>query len=152
LDSSYCNDYLKKEFHNEKLSKGVHRSYMLEDHDQLLRVIHRYFTCDGRFNKVYMYHIILFIHFTGKKYIDLPYYLCRILGKMDDKVQDKSKQVDPSLFHFSLIKLLVLEEINKKNREWSDFFLHQDFVKKPLVPHHPREALLPQVLKHLLVV
>jgi hypothetical protein len=39
LDSSYCNDYFKSEFQNENLSKGVPRSYMLEHHDQLLRVI-----------------------------------------------------------------------------------------------------------------
>jgi len=39
LDSSYCNDYFKSEFQNKKLSKGVPRSYMLEHHDQLLRVI-----------------------------------------------------------------------------------------------------------------
>jgi hypothetical protein len=62
------------------------------------------------------------MHFTGKKSLNIPYYLCIILGKMVDKVQEKSNQVEPSLFHFSLIKLLVLEEIKKKKREWSYFF------------------------------
>jgi hypothetical protein len=100
---------------------------MLEHHDQLLRVIQRYFTCEGRFNKVYMYHIRLLMHFTGKKALNLPYYLCRILGKMVDKVQAKSKQVEPSLFHFSLIKLLVLEELKKTNREWSYFLSTSGF-------------------------
>jgi hypothetical protein len=39
MDSSYFNDYFKSEFQNTNLSKGVPRSYMLEHHDQLLRVI-----------------------------------------------------------------------------------------------------------------
>jgi hypothetical protein len=41
---------------------------------------------------------------------------------MVDKVQTKSKQVESSLFHFSLIKLLVLKELRKRKREWT-FFL-----------------------------
>jgi hypothetical protein len=95
---------------------------MLEHHDQLLRVIQRYFTCEGKFNKVYLYDIRLLMHFTGKKALNLPYYLCRSLGKMADKVQAKSKQVEPNQFHFSLIKLLVLKELKKTNRECSSFF------------------------------
>jgi hypothetical protein len=69
-----------------------------------------------------MYHIIFLMQFTGKKSLNLPYYLSRSPGKMDDKVQAKSNQVEPSLFHFSLIKLLVLKELKKEKREWI-FFL-----------------------------
>lgn len=90
LDASYC---------NKNLSKGVPRSYMLEHHDKLLRVIPRYFTCEEHFNKVYMYHIRLLMHFTGKKTLNLPYCLSRSLGKTVDKVQAKSNQVEPCLFH-----------------------------------------------------
>jgi hypothetical protein len=123
LDSSYCNAYFKSKFQKENLSKGVPQIYMLEHHDQLLRVIQRYFTCEGQFNKVYMYQYIrVLMHFTCKKNLNIPYYLCRRLGKMTDKVQAKYKQVEPNLFHFSLIKLLVLEELKKKNKEWSDFW------------------------------
>jgi hypothetical protein len=74
-----------------------------------------------------MYHIMLLMHFTGKKAPNLSYYLSRNLGKMADKVQDKSNQVKPSLFHFSLIKLLVLEEIKKTKREWNSFLVSSRF-------------------------
>jgi len=74
-----------------------------------------------------MYHIKLLMHFTGKKALNLPYYLCRSLRKIVDKVQAKSKQVEPSLFHFSLIKLLVLEEVKKTYREWSYFLSTSGF-------------------------
>jgi hypothetical protein len=132
LDSSYCNDYFKPEYQNENLSKGVPRNHMLEHHDKLLRVIQRYFTCEGHFNMVYLYHIRLLMHFTGKKYLNIPYYLCRSLGKMVDKVQAKSKQVEPSLFHFSLIKLLVLEELKKTNGEWSSFLSTSGFCAETI--------------------
>jgi hypothetical protein len=46
---------------------------------------------------------------------------------MVDKVQAKSNQVEPSLFHFSLIKLLVLEELKKEKREWNYFLFASGF-------------------------
>jgi hypothetical protein len=46
---------------------------------------------------------------------------------MADKVQAKSNQVDPSLFHFSIIKLLVLEELKKSKREWNSFLAASRF-------------------------
>jgi len=115
LDSTYCNDYFKPEHQNEKLSAGVPRKYMLDHFDKLLRVIQRFFTCEGRFNMVYQYHLILLMHFTSKQALNLPFYLYRSLGEMSDKVQARSKRVEHSLFHSCLIKLLVLEERKKTN-------------------------------------
>jgi hypothetical protein len=40
---------------------------------------------------------------------------------MDNKVQAKSKQVDTSVFHSGLIKILVMEELRKKNKDWETF-------------------------------
>jgi len=40
---------------------------------------------------------------------------------MVDKVQAKYNQVEPILFHFNLIKLLVLAELKKAKREWNYF-------------------------------
>jgi hypothetical protein len=41
---------------------------------------------------------------------------------MLDMVQDKYKKVDTSVFHSGLIKMLVLEELNKTNTNL-EFFL-----------------------------
>jgi hypothetical protein len=38
-----------------------------------------------------------------------PLYLFRIIKKMVDGVQAKSKEVDTSVFHSGLIKILVME-------------------------------------------
>jgi hypothetical protein len=57
------------------------------------------------------------MHFTGKKTLNLPYYLFRSLGRMADIVQLRKEQGDVSLLNFSLIKLLILEELRKENRD-----------------------------------
>jgi hypothetical protein len=66
---------------------------------------------------IYQYHIRLLLHFTGKYLMNLPFYLFRSIGKMVDRVQAKSKAVDTSVFHSGLIKILVMEELKKRNME-----------------------------------
>lgn len=45
------------------------------------------------------------------------------LGKMEDKAQAKPDASDTSVFHHDLIKLLVIEELNRLNRGWLAFIL-----------------------------
>jgi hypothetical protein len=100
---------------------------MLEYSDKMLRVIHRYFTCEGRFNMVYQYHIRLLMHFTRKQFLNIPFYLLRSLGKMSDKVQSKTKMVENSVFHSKLIKMLVLEELKMIYGDWDTFLTASGF-------------------------
>ena len=97
------------------------RYFLLESHSDLLRVIQRFFTCEGIFNRVYQYHIRILMPFTGKKPLTLPYYLFKSLGRMDDIIQLRKEQGDAILFHLSLIKLLVLEQFRKRNQDWESF-------------------------------
>jgi hypothetical protein len=121
LNCSFSKEFLKLEYQEDNLSKGVPRSHMLECFDKMMRVIQRNFTCEGRFNMVYQYHIRLLLHFTGKKSTNLPFYLFRSNDNMSDRVQAKSKQVDTSVFHSGLINMLVMEELRKKNNDWETF-------------------------------
>jgi hypothetical protein len=121
LDLACYHEFLKPEFRDTDFGATIPRELLLENHSNLLRVIQRFFTCEGRFTRVYQYHIRLLMHFTGRKPLNLPYYLFRSLGKMDDRVQVRKDQGEPSLFHFSLIKLLVLEELRKRNQDWEAF-------------------------------
>ena len=89
----------------------------------ITKIIQRYFTCEGRFNMVYQYHIKLLIHFTRKEPLNLLFYPLRILGNMSDKVQSKYKQLDTSNFHFGLIKMLMLEELKNTNSDWDAFLV-----------------------------
>lgn len=102
LDLAHFKYFLKSQY-QEGHQSITPRSYLLDHHSKLLKVIQRYFTCEGRFNKVYQYHIRLLIHFTSTKPLNLPYYLFTSLKKIVDNVQEKGSQIEPSLFHFSLI-------------------------------------------------
>jgi len=41
--------------------------------------------------------------------------LLRSMGKMYDRVQSKSKALETCFFHVGLIRMLVLEELRKRN-------------------------------------
>jgi hypothetical protein len=127
LNASFSKQFFKQECQGDNLSKGVPRSHMLQGFDKMLKVIQIYFTYEGIFNMVYQYHIRLLLHFIGKEAMNLPFYLFRIIGNMVDRVQAKSKQVDTSVFHSGLIKMLVMEELRKTNTHWEKFLTSSQF-------------------------
>jgi hypothetical protein len=127
LNAAYAKDFLKPEHQAGNLSKGVPRNHLIEQFDKILRIIQRYFTCEGRFNTLYQYHIRLLLHFTGKIEMNIPYYLLRSIGKMSDRIQSKSKAVDTSIFHSGLIRMLVSEELGKKDISWEHFVIASHF-------------------------
>jgi hypothetical protein len=53
LNVSFSKDFLKPDYHTDNLSKGVPRSHLVEYFDKMLKIIQRYFTCEGRFNMLY---------------------------------------------------------------------------------------------------
>jgi hypothetical protein len=55
--------------------------------------------------------------------MNIPFYLLRSIGKMSDRVQSKSKAVDTSIFHSGLIRMLVSEELRKRNISWEQFIV-----------------------------
>ena len=111
-----CDEFMKAEYVGNDIAVGIPRKYLKEDYFKLLVIIHKYFTCKGRFHMVYQYHFKLLLHFTGKQAIDLPFYLFRSLNKMVDNVQARPKNSDTSVFHHGIIKPLLLEELGKINR------------------------------------
>jgi hypothetical protein len=66
LNGAYAKYFLKPEHQNSDFSKGVPRNQLIEQFDRILKIIQRYFTCEGRFNTLYQYHIRLMLHFTSK--------------------------------------------------------------------------------------
>jgi hypothetical protein len=121
LNATFSKYFLKPNYDKDNLSKGVPRSHLVEGFDKMLKIIQRYFTCEGRFYMIYQYHIRLLLHFTGKDLMNIHFYLFRSMGKMDDRVQDKSKAVDTSVFHSGLIRMLVMEDLKKRNLSWEYF-------------------------------
>ena len=52
LNASFSKEFLKLEYQEDNLSKGVPRNHMLEGFDKMLKVIQRYFTCEEIFDMV----------------------------------------------------------------------------------------------------
>ena len=127
LEMAPCQEFLKPKFIASDFTKSVPRSYVKDSYANLLTCIQRYFTCEGRYHKVYPYHFKLLLHFTGKISLDLPFYLFRSLGKMCDKVQLKKEACETSLFHHGLVKLIVLHELQRVDRDWSTFMFMSGF-------------------------
>jgi hypothetical protein len=71
------------------------------------------------------------MHFTGKNPLNLPFFLCRSLGKMANNVQAKADQPGNNLFHFSLIKMLVVEELRNLNKDWNSFLISANIPRDP---------------------
>ena len=101
---------------------------------------------------VYSYHLRLLLHFVGKRSLDLPFYLYKILAKMLDKVQVKTEGNETSLFHHGLIKLLVLEDLKILGRDWSSFMFISGFevdVITPKITPKPRDIPSSSMAKQL---
>jgi hypothetical protein len=131
LCSPFVKDLFKPEYRINELSQSMSRNQLIDQFDRMLKIIQRYFTCEGRFNTLYHYHVRLLLHFTGKVKMNVPYYLLRSIGKMSDRVQAKSKDVDSSLFHSGLIRMLVSEELGKKEISWEHFVVTSHFKMDP---------------------
>lgn len=85
--------------------------YLLEKYALLIKTVMRFFTCEGRFSRLYAYHIRLLMHFTSQKPLNICNYLFKSISKMSEKLQLKDKEHSPSLFHHSLIKTIVLHQL-----------------------------------------
>jgi hypothetical protein len=142
LDILCYKDFIKPDCLNGKIGADIPSQYLLEPFQKLLKVIRRYFTCEGRFDRVYPYHIRLLMHFTGKKPLNLPFFLYQSLEKMADNVQAKADQPGNNLSHLSLIKLLVVEELRHLNKDWDSFMISADIPRDPKgdIPLSARET------------
>jgi len=103
-----------KKYQGMKLSTGAPRARIIKEDDEFLKVIHRYFTCESRFNMVYAYHVRLLMHFRGVKVLNIPYLLHSSLGKMCEKIQGNPYSFSSHIFPCGLIKLLIVRELAKR--------------------------------------
>jgi hypothetical protein len=127
LSLPFIKDIFNPEYQANDLFKNVSRNKLIDQFHRMLKIIKRYFSYEGRFNTLYHYHIRSLFHFTGKVQMNIPYYLLKSIGKMEDKVQSKSKDVDSIFFHVGLIRMLVSEELGKKEISWENFLVSSHF-------------------------
>jgi hypothetical protein len=111
LDVLCYEEFIKPDCLNGKVEVGIPSRYLQEPFRKLLRAIRKYFTCEGRFDRIHPHHIRLLMHFTGRRPLNLPFFLHQSLQEMADNVRDEANQPKKKLSHVSLIKLLIVEEL-----------------------------------------
>jgi len=72
-----------------QLSKVFPFRFLKEAYAPLMRLIIRYFSCEGRFSRLYAYHIRLLMHFTRVKMMNISYFMCQNIERMTTLVQKK---------------------------------------------------------------
>jgi hypothetical protein len=146
-------------FQSRKVSscdKGLPANMLKQRWHDLFMVTKQFITCEGRYGFIFLYHLRLLMVFMGYE-LNMPYYLHRSLFKMSKRY--KRNQSDTSLFHFGLIKMLVVCKLGLHRDCWDNFLKRNDFdnsgppqVDKPVVsecksvPPVPYSALLPKPL------
>jgi len=130
LDLEHYKMFLKPQY-KESPSHIFPRKHLLDKYDPLMNIIMKYFTCEGRFSRLYQYHIILLMHFTSIKPINLPRYQFRSLVKMTEKVQPKGRDHQGNLFHHSLMKVIVLHQLAHINMTWESFLQGVALIPSP---------------------
>ena len=74
-----------------------------------MKLIIKYFSCEGQFSRLYAYHIRLLMHFTRVRMMNLSYFIWRNIEKMTTLVQKKTPQQQyNNIYHFSLINIVVM--------------------------------------------
>jgi hypothetical protein len=119
--------YLKPEHKCLIWKKDIPMSFLEEKWQHLLKSILVYITCEGRYNRVMIYHFKLMNHFTGRSPLNLPYYLHKSLTKMAHQVKAKPSKVAGRLSHHGLIKLLICELLQRRNKDWGHFLFWNEF-------------------------
>ena len=160
LDLSHYHPFLKPSYQND--CKTIFPfSHILDRFTLLMKIIMKYFTCEGRFSGVYSYHIRLLMHFTKTKLLHMPYYLCKSIEKMSFVMKNGPLSQQMSrIFHHSLIKVIVSHQLEQQGIPWEVFITHDDFTTPHPIPlqslHHDLKILLthihhtPVTLVHLL--
>jgi len=134
-------------FHYEPYIKPVYMRHLTavfpfiflrDEYAPLMKLIIRYFTCEGRSSRLYSYHICLLMHFTRVRMMNIPFFMCRNIERMVPLVQRKSPaQQHKSIYHYALIKIVVMHQLAQQGISWDVFISHDVFT----VPQPPPEVV-----------
>ena len=139
--------YIRPSFVRQ-LSRVFPFRFLKESYAPLMKLIIRYFSCEGWFSCLYAYHIRLLMHFTRVRMMNIPYFMCWNIERMTTLVQKKNpEQQYNSIYHYALVKIMVVHQLGLQGISWEDFISH-DFFTAPHVPskvfhdagessHHP---------------
>lgn len=83
--------FLEPRYKNEN-KKVFPLSHLLDRFYPMKKIIMKNFTCEGRFSRLYSYHIRFLMHFTRLKLLNIPHYFYKRIDKMGYKVQSREPE------------------------------------------------------------
>lgn len=124
-----------KASYQRQISRVFPFKFLQDTYSPLMKLIIKYFTCEGRFSRLYTYYVRLLMHFTRVRMMNLPYFICRNIEKTVHYVQRKPlPQQFRRIYHFSLIKIVVLQQLILLNISWDTFITHEVFKSPQMTP------------------
>lgn len=78
--------------------KGIPITTLKGKWRNILLVIKKFVTCEGRFGTMFFYHSMLMMHFVDGNEINFPYFLLQSLKEMEFSIQGESLGLLITLF------------------------------------------------------
>lgn len=100
------NHFMKPEHENPPWALGFPREFLTYEWNAVDRTVRQYFTCEGRYSTVHLYHLRFLAHVAGMKPLDLPFFLYKSLTKMVAKARSPQGLKPKLVFHQGLIWIL----------------------------------------------
>ena len=108
------------------LGRGVSIKFLKLQWKACFEILIRYVTCDGRYSHIHYYHLRLLMALKGSK-INLPFFLLQSLRKMAHTIQNIVGDIEQSLFHHDLLRILFQYQLNRIGRSWDEFLSTNSF-------------------------
>jgi len=102
-------------------TKGYPEVWIKNKFHKPLIVIQRIIACAGRYSYFQAYHLRILAHFEDNILLNVPYLFYKSLEKISSQARKNTKNPSTSLCHHGIIKMLVMEELKKRDKSWNDF-------------------------------
>ena len=74
VDKEHYQPYINASY-QKQISRVFPFRYLQDTYAPLMKLIIKYFNYEGRFSHLYTYHIILLMHFTRVRMMNIPYFM-----------------------------------------------------------------------------
>jgi len=115
---------------NTVYKKGIPSSALKNKWRNLLLVLQKFITCEGRFGQMYFYHVRMMMHFLKDHQMKIPYFLLNSLKKMATNVQNKIPCIENTMYHHDLVKILVEFHLQSIGDDWESFLIRNHIEEK----------------------
>ncbi len=105
------NRFVKSKHRDSSWSIGFPRECLTDEWNAMER---QYFTCEGRYAMVHLYHMRFLAHIAGMKPLDLPFFLYKSLKKMVTEAKGPDGINPGSVFHQGLIRVLYMHAVQRR--------------------------------------